>query len=46
MPQAEGVHFQRAPGLVVWFSAFAAADGIKNCGEADTTTLGLKGRQT
>ena len=46
MPQAEGVHFQRAPGPVVWSSAFAAAGGIKNCGEAATTTLGPKGRQT
>ena len=43
MPQAEGVHFQRAPGPVVWFSAFAAAGGIKKCGEAATTTLGAEG---
>ena len=43
MPQAEGVHFQRAPGPVVWFSAFAAAGGIKNCGGAATTTLGAEG---
>ena len=43
MPQAEGVHFQRALGLVVWFSAFAAAGGIKNCGGAATTTLGAEG---
>ena len=43
MPQAEGVHFQRVPGLVVWFSAFAAAGGIKNCGGAATTTLGAEG---